>query len=542
MRILSIGLLLVGTSLAATAQTNSPASRELSMQDKTARELSMQDAIQMALKHNLDLQIERYSPMLSRYSLEGQYGAYDPTFTFSGEHDHDEAGSRLLGGGFSIPGSTSDSGILGGSFMGLLPWGTSYRLFANANDTHGESPTLVNDPTQPILGTNSFVDINTGQTISIRTTNYAQIPMMRSFENSSGRAGIGVSQPLLKNFLIDAPRLNIRVSKNRLKQSELTLQQQVMQIVTSLEQSYYDLITARENVSVQAKAVELAERLVAENRKRVEVGALAPLDEKQAEAQAATTRSELIAAKARLAVQENVLKRLITDNFGQWAEVELVPTGSLEAPRRFFNVQDSWSKGLTKRPELLLAKIDLDTAGIQLKYTKNQLLPQLDIFGSYGYNGSGQEFSGALEEVRATDRPFWTAGGSISLPLSNRTARNNYYAQKVSVEQAILSVKRIEQQIMAQIDDDIKTAQSAFEAVASTRSAREYAQSALDAEQKKLESGKSTTYTVLQMQRDLTNARAQEITALGAYNRLLSRLSLDEGTTLERLNINFETK
>jgi outer membrane protein TolC len=103
-------------------------------------------------------------------------------------------------------------------------------------------------------------------------------------------------------------------------------------------------------------------------------------------------------------------------------------------------------------------------------------------------------------------------------------------------------VKRTEQQIMAQIDDDVKLAQASYEAVASTRAAREYAQAALEAEQKKLESGKSTTYTVLQMQRDLTNARGQEITALGAYNRNLSRLSFDEGTTLERLNINFEVK
>jgi outer membrane protein TolC len=218
------------------------------------------------------------------------------------------------------------------------------------------------------------------------------------------------------------------------------------------------------------------------------------------------------------------------------------PTGALAAPRQFFNLRDSWSKGLALRPELIQAKLDLERSGIQLKFAKNQLLPELDVFGTYGYNGSGKEFSGALGDLQKTDRPFYTFGGRMSVPLSNRTARNNYRAQKVSMEQAVLAVKRIERDIMVGIDDDIKRAQAAYEAVSATRAAREYAQAALDAEQKKLESGKSTTYTVLQMQRDLTTARGNEIQALDAYNRNLSQLSLDEGTTLDRLGINLEVK
>jgi HAE1 family hydrophobic/amphiphilic exporter-1 len=106
----------------------------------------------------------------------------------------------------------------------------------------------------------------------------------------------------------------------------------------------------------------------------------------------------------------------------------------------------------------------------------------------------------------------------------------------------VLNLKKLEQMIMVTIDDDITQAKSSYQQVAATRAAREYAKEALEAEQKKLENGKSTTYTVLQMQRDLTTARGNEIQALANYNKALAQLSLDEGTSLQRLGINVEVK
>ena len=128
----------------------------------------------------------------------------------------------------------------------------------------------------------------------------------------------------------------------------------------------------------------------------------------------------------------------------------------------------------------------------------------------------------------------------LTFPLANVKARNVYRSDKVVMEEAVLKVKRIERDIMQAIDTDIHQAQSGYEQAGATRAAREYAEAALDAEQKKLESGKSTVYTVLQMQRDLTTARGNEIQALDNYNKTLAQLSIDEGTTLERLKIRFE--
>ncbi len=110
------------------------------------------------------------------------------------------------------------------------------------------------------------------------------------------------------------------------------------------------------------------------------------------------------------------------------------------------------------------------------------------------------------------------------------------------MEQLMLALKRLEQGIMVTIDNDINQARSSYQQVAATRAAREYAHAALEAEQIKSQTGTSILYLVLQMQRDLTAARGNEIEALAAYNKTLAQLSLDEGATLERLGINLEVE
>lgn len=513
MRLLGILLALTGAALAAPAQTNTNAPQvntnalPVSTNAPQVRKLSLEDCILLTLQTNLDLQIDRFGPRLQLYTLNGAYGAYDPGFTFSGKHSHSENGSLQITTNTVFVSSTVDQdqfsaglgGANGGS--GLLPWGLNYSLSSSLSDTH---------------------------------SSYSPLP------NAGGSASFTLTQPLLKNSWMDSARMNIRVAKNRLKYSELLLRLQIMQTLTSLEQAYYDLIYARENVIVQEKAVELAMQLVKENKKRVDVGTLAPLDFKQAEAQAASSQAVLIAARSTLAVQEHTIKQFITDRYSAWDQVGIEPAGSLTASRPFLNLHDSWTKGLTQRPDFLQAKLDIEKAGIQLKFARNQLFPELDVSGSYGYNGAGLVYSGALYDIQQQNHPFYYFGGQITIPLGNITARNNYKYQKATLEQVLLTLKQLERNIMVQIDNDLKQAQSGFEQVGATRAASQYAADALDAEQKKLDNGKSTTYTVLQMQRDLTTARGNEIQALDTYNKTLSQLSYDEGSTLERLNINFE--
>ena len=504
MKLLRILLVLAGASATASAQTTASTQTNAAQ----AREMSLQDCLLNALERNLDLRIARIGPALAQLALQGSYAGYDPTFTIGGRHDF-----SMSGGGFNntlglpIPPTTTDANSFNGALAnGLTPWGLNYTLVGNISESYGNSSAGL-------------------------------------FDSTIGNANLRLSQPLLKNFWIDQTRLNIRVARNRVKYSGLALKQSIMTTATSVEQAYYNLIYAREFVKVQEKAVQLATQLVMENRKRVQVGTMAPLDLQQAESQAATTEATLIAARTSLAVQENTLKQLLTDDYSAWVPVEVRPTITLTAPIQVLDRQLSWSRGLTQRPDILQSKLNVEQQGIQIKYAFNQLFPELDIIGGYGHNAGGvSEFSEALYQIQQGSRPSYYYGGQLSFPIANIGARSNYRQSKLTQDQLLLTLKKLEQTIMVTIDNDIRQAQSSFQQVAATRAAREYAAQALDAEQKKLESGKSTTYTVLQMQRDLTSAGGNEIQALANYNNALSQLSLDEASTLERLGINLEVK
>ena len=393
-----------------------------------------------------------------------------------------------------------------------MPYGLNYTLSGNIGETYGST----------VIGTNA-----------------------NPFDNTRGQVGITLTQPLLRNFWIDATRLNIAIAKIDLKSTEQQLRATILDTVNAVEQAYYNLIAARENVRVQQEALHLAEELLAADRKRVLVGMLAPLSETQDEAQVASVRAALIAAIQVADVNQNTLKLLIGDDFRALNEVDIQPVESLAAPVQSFDLQESWRRALTERPDIAQAKLTLEQNGVQLKYSRNQLFPQLDLVGSYGHSAGGaftREFNQGFEQFREGNQPSYSYGAQLSIRLSNKAARDRYKQGKLAVEQTLLSVKKLEQTIMVLVADDITLARANYRRVESTREASKYALAALEAEQKKLENGKSTSYTVLQMQRDLTTARGDEISALATYNRTLSQLAHDEAATFERRGINLQIK
>src|SRR6185369_870199 len=172
---------------------------------------------------------------------------------------------------------------------------------------------------------------------------------------------------------IDSTRLAILLDKANLRISELDLRNQIINTVTTVEKAYYDLIFDQENIKVQRKAVELAERQLMENRKGVEVGTMAPLDEKQAESLAAQSRADLIAALGMEETQQRTLKGLLSDNYSEWENVSIQPDQTLAATPRTFILRDSWNIGLKQRPDILKEKHLLEQQGYQIRYSHNQL-------------------------------------------------------------------------------------------------------------------------------------------------------------------------
>jgi outer membrane protein TolC len=359
---------------------------------------------------------------------------------------------------------------------------------------------------------------------------------------SSGSIGVTLTQPLLKGFWIDTTRLNIRVAKNRLKYSEQGLRQQLITSVTDVVTAYFELIYAQQNVQVQQQSLDLAQTQLDQDKQRVQIGTLAILSVQQDESQVAQNQANLIAAQSTLDTDQNALKNLLTDDYSKWYDVDIQPTATMGALQQQIDLQDSWSKGLAERPDLLQAKLNVEQQGIQLKYYRNQLFPELDLTGSYGFNGAGTEYRGTFNQFNQGNSPFYTYGAALTVPLSNVGPRNQYKSTKATLQQILLQLKQLEQNIMVDIDNAVKQVESDYQSVQATRQARIYAEAALDAEQKTYGVGKATTFEVLTYQNNLTTARSAEIRALANYNEALATLAQQEGTILEQYNINLEAK
>ncbi len=493
--------------------------------ENPSRTLSLDQCVQMALERNLDVQIRRYDPEVAQFNLTVSYAVYEPVLGVQASRSSEQQPGGFDDQNRPFNGSSSDSDSFSGSIGGQLPWGMSYDLGGGFNNTYGDRPEFVTQ-------TNALGQI---ELVQVRAP----------FENSGGRVGaLTLRQPLLRDLWMDQPRYAIALSRASLKLSELALRQQMMTTVTAVESSYYNLIYAAESVVVQQKALELAERLLSENKKRVEVGALAPLDEKQAEAEVASRKADLLTAQRTYLDQQNLLKNLITDDYASWHGISIVPAAKLDATPLIPNLTDSWTKGLTLRPDIEQFRVDLERQDITIRYDKNQLFPQLDMVGTYGYQAGGvQEFNQAFGQVYNRDNPFFSIGAQFSIPIGgNRAARYNLKAARATKAQAVLALKRLEQNVMVEIDNAVGQVRTSLEKVDATRQARTYAQAALDAEQKKLENGKSTSFQVLQLQRDLVSAASAEIRALADYNIARSQLSLSEGSTLNQAGISLQVK
>jgi outer membrane protein len=503
MKYLGAVIVFISMVFSVAAQTNP--SLEATNVVVGGRRLSLQDCLEQALKHNLDVEIQRYNPEIQLYDLRAAYAGYDPTLNFSGQHQFDVQPGGILTDGLILPSTTSKNDTWNSSIGGTLPWGLQYNFNGNIEQQHFDS-----DDT----GTRS----------------------------SSGSIGVQLTQPLLKNFWIDSTRLTIRVNKNRLKYTQQGFRNQVITSITAVQTAYYEFVFALENVKVQEEALELSQTQLDQDKQRMQVGTLAQLSVQQDQSQVAQNKANLILAESTLGTDELNLKNLLTDNYQDWENVAIQPTEALTAQPVMLDLQDSWNRAMTERPDLLQARLNVEEDGIQLKYYWNQLFPELDVIGTYGWNGvaTNTVYSGTFSEISQGNAPYYSYGAQLTMPLANQGPRNQYKSGKVTLKQAVLQLKQLEQNIMVQVENDLGVVQSDYESVDATREARVYAEEALDAEQKTYAAGKATTFEVLQYQNSVTGARGQEIRALANYEEAIANLSAAEGSTLDKLGITIE--
>jgi outer membrane protein TolC len=365
-------------------------------------------------------------------------------------------------------------------------------------------------------------------------------------------------QHLLEGLSWQSNRRFIIQARNNREIADVAFRQQIIFTVTQIENMYWNLVNAYESLKAAQRAIQLANQLLADNQKQVQIGTLAPIEVVNAQAQVASSNQNLIIAQTNLQLQELLMKNALTKNENDpvLASAEVIPTDRMQLPETepITPLQDLIAEAMQRRPELAESRIDLNTRQISMKAVRNAMLPSLDLVANWGGNGLAgavnpnfQNFG--VGSVNATNtgyfdalssvnsNPTYFVGFNLNIPIRNRAAQADQIRSVLEFRQAEARL----QQLQNQISVDVRNAQFALQQnrarVDAAMKNRDYAQQSLDAERKKYALGASTTYNVLTQLNNLTTAESNLVTAMAAYEQ--SRVAMDQvtGRTLEALGI-----
>jgi outer membrane protein TolC len=366
------------------------------------------------------------------------------------------------------------------------------------------------------------------------------------------------TQPLLKDFGFKTSRKEIRVAQNTFSKSESDFKQQVIDTVYSIEEAYWNLVYSLEDLKAKQQSLELARDLLEKNKREVEVGMQAPIEVLTAESEVATREADILQAQARVQNSRDTLATLLNIQDGEGQILEIVPQDKPVFDERQVTMDEALAAALASRPDLKSLEFTVDNKNIDLGYAKNQLLPDLSLSASYWSPGvSGNQIvykdnnpltgdiiniiPGGASQALADSFNFeynnWSVGLTLTVPTSMVFTRAQHAKAQIELKQAEADLKRQKKQAFLEIRNAVRAVQSNYKRVQAYRKARQLAEETLAAEEKKLEVGLSTNYMVLQLQRDLADAKSAELQALIEYNLSLAALEKAQGTTLDNWDI-----
>lgn len=479
--------------------------------------LTMEEALHKVLEKSLDVKIEWLNWAVADAQTDAAWGKFEPAYFLSSTWRESNLPQNALeyvqtGGSFIAldePNMFKQQSFLSQTGIeGLLPLGTQYRLFASLGEFRN--------------------DLNRQQPPAIFYPEYA------------AAVGVTLTQPLLRGFGPSVNLAEVRVSRRNEaiadQQWEVRLQRAIAQVMLE----YYDLIFAVENLAVRRDVVIFAQKLVTENEKRLEAGQLSPADVQEAEVAVAVAREEVIAALSFAVEKQRNIKGQILSSLDEGGGLIFLPRDSLPmiAPRTERNTL--LQSALARRPDHRAAIEEAEKQAIIVKYTRNQLLPRLDLQATLTANGLSGDRSGAYQ--RAFERQGYDTqvGFQFSIPLGNRTAKANSAVAESREQQAILNIARSELNVSVEIDTVIAQVKAAKARLDSTRESVRLGERLLETEQKRLGEGVARTFDVLKARRDVADARTRQIAALADYNKAATQLALVSGSLLERQGIRID--
>ena len=552
----------------APGLTNSPRIDQLIHDGKL--ELSLQETVELALENSMDIVVQRYNPWFADVGIlkanAGGFSGVTPGAVFGGSTSNnpllnfDPVISTTLS--YDDRKSPINNPLTSGTGTGVSSLGTlsTHTSVYNFQYTQGFS-----------TGTSFF-------TAWDNSRNSASLSANLFNPSVTSQIFVGFQQQLLNGFGRSVNTRNIRIAKNNRKIADWAFTQQAITTVTNTITAYWELVFARENVKVQQQAVTVAQKLYNDNKKQLEIGTMAPLDVTRAESELATDRQNLIVAETVHLQNQQILKNAISKNplAPNLVNVEIIPTDLPTRPEAIeaASFEEAAKEAFAKRPELQEEALNLLNGEIDLKATRNALLPTATLSAQYGSvglagnqakfttktvagapvvdangvavagdflpatqftpNGIAQAgFGDALSSVFHNNFPDYQVSLNVQIPIRNRSAQADN-------QRAILTQRQLEAQLQQLKNAALLDVRNTYIALTQDRAqvdaaskARELQQQTFDAEQKKYQLGASTVYLVIQTQRDLINAQGTELRALANLAEAKANYERAVGRTLE---------
>jgi outer membrane protein len=466
----------------------------------------LKELTKMALQYNLDIAIQDTNQELQQQNLKQQIGSvYDPTLTGS------------IGRTSSRSPNTNPFDLGPGEFI------TSDNLSTQAAFSQ-------------TVKTGGKIDV---QWQSYRRGSNSNSALSPVIFNST--ATVTFTQPLRRNLRIDSQRNQIKVINLDIRTTEVAFKQKVSDTISTIQASYWDLVSAVRNYEIRRNSVKLAQINLRDNRKKVEVGTLAPIEVTDAEANVASREVDLISAEETILRAENSLRSLISNDRASeiWKKV-IVPIDLPDFKEYKVDATTAIETALAKRPELETAKLNLQKQDLNTALLKNNRKWGLDLRSNFGTTGNVNRPDNMLDAYSAlfTDRlTNWGLTLNMTVPLRNRSLNAQIAKQGIQKRQDLMSIRKTEQSIQVEIGNAIQTLETNRKQVETAGVARRLSKERLDGEEKRFQAGLSQNYLVLDRQNQLASAEYAELQALIRYKQAITTLQKAMYTLLESNDI-----
>src|SRR5271169_4594899 len=551
--------------------------------------ISMNDAVALALENNLDIAIARYNLNIADTDV---WRAKSGSNTLLGVNNgvvQNTPGGGVGGlgtqvgsgqGGTSVAAGGAGVGSAGlvGSTFGSGPQITSFDpiITGTLQVDHGSIlPSSTFSPASAINTTTGNFSYQQGfqwgTNVSVGFNNQRQTIADAPFNPLSPQLNSSfnfrLTQHLLQGFGFAPNTRFIQIAKNNREISDVAFRLQITTTVDQIENMYWDLVYAYENVRVQKEQLAFAQKTLSDNQKQVEIGTLAPIEVVRAQSTVASNQQTLTLALTNLELQQllmkNALSRTLVDPV--LADAEVIPTSTMELPAQeaVIPTQDLVNDALSHRPELAESRINLTNTEISNKAIRSALLPTVDLFAYYGGAGIGGSqnptnlcsnplsvpnfcattavgsvgYGGTINQLVNSTAPDKGAGITINIPLRNRAAQATQVRSEFEYRQAQLRIQQIENQVRIEVRNAQFGVQQNRASVDSAQAAVDLARQSLDAEQKKYALGASTSTLVLQNQAAMTQAEVTLVSAKALYEKAEVELDRAIGLLLDHAGI-----